>query len=146
MFGSYANPNVATAYPLRWAWEDMCEYNKDKILMVFDSDMFICNPISFNNQLNGYDAALMMQYRGLNNKNISDSDLVTYIWNALFIFDVNKIKNLKELNWDCGIIKKSYINGYSVDVGGYAHFWLKENKIRIKYLSEYAIIDHKKKK
>ena len=85
-----------------------------------------------------------MQYRGLSDPN--KEKLVSYMWNAICIFDVEKIKNLSELNWDCGLIKKSYINGYSVDVGGYTHFWLKENKLKIRCLSEYTIVDHEDKK
>jgi hypothetical protein len=139
--GTYTNPNVACAYPIKWAWEEMCEYNKDKLFMLIDSDMFIRRDISFSNEMEGYDAALWMQYRGLSEKRTKAS--VTYFTNGICIFDPSKIKNIKEMNWDCGIIKKAFVNGYAVDVGGYIYTWLKENNLKIKHVSEYAIYSYK---
>jgi len=43
------------------------------------------------------------------------------------------------MNWDCGIIKKAYINGYSVDVGGYIHPWLEKYKITYRSITELAL-------
>lgn len=137
--GGYVNPNIACAYPIKWAWEEMCRYNQNKIFVIIDSDMFLCKDTFFNKEVLNYDASYMTQYRGMKNNRMNA--LVTYIWNGICIFNTDKIKNIKEINWDCGVVKKSFINGYAVDVGGYAHFWLEKNKLKIKHISEYAIIN-----
>ena len=141
--GSYNNPNLACAYPIKWAWEKMCDDNKDKIFIIIDSDMFLCRPLSFNEELYDHDAAVMLQYRGPTQNR--ENAAVTYVWNGICVFDTDKIENIKKMNWDCGVVKKSFINGYPVDVGGYIHFWLKENDIKIRHLSEYAIYNFKQK-
>ena len=141
LFGSYRNANVGTAYPIKWAWEMMCEDNKDNIFVLIDSDMFICKEITFNNEITYSDGSFIIQYRGIDTEGKKAE--VTSIWNALCIFDTAKIPKIKEMNWDCGIIKKAYIEGHAVDVGGYIHYWLKENNIKYRDISEYAIHNFK---
>jgi len=135
--GSYKNANVACAYPIKWAWEMMCEENKGGLFAVMDSDMFLCRPISLADEVGEQDASFIIQYRGLEDGRKKAS--VTYIWNAFCIFNPEKIPNIKDMNWDCGIIKKSFINGHTVDVGGYIHPWLQQNNISFKHISEYAL-------
>lgn len=142
-FGSYRNANVGTAYPIKWAWERICDDNKNNIFVIIDSDMFLCKEVSFNNEVAGYDASFIIQYRGMELGRKAAK--VTSVWNAFCIFDTDKIPNIKEMNWDCGVIEKAYINGYPVDVGGYIHYWLKENKIKYRDISEYAIHNFKTK-
>lgn len=140
MFGFYVNPNVAAAYPIKWIWEKFCSDNTDRLAVLIDSDMFLCKEVSFNEELGESDASLILQYRGLED---IENPKVAYPWNGICIFNIEKIPNLKDLNWDCGVIKSAFLNGYSVDVGGYGHFWLQENKIKIKNISEYAIHNYK---
>ncbi len=135
--GSYRNANVGTAYPIKWAWKKMIDDNKDGLFAIIDSDMFLCREVSLIEETGNKDASFIIQYRGLEDGRKSAS--VTYIWNAFCIFNPSKIPALKEMNWDCGIIKESYINGYSVDVGGYIHPWLKDHKISFKHISELAL-------
>ncbi len=131
-WGSYTNANLACAYPLNWAWEQICEDNKDNIFIIIDSDMFICKDISFNKEMEGCDASFIIQYRGPHNHRKEMT--VTYPWNGICIFDTEKIQNIQSLSWDCGEVK-----GFKVDVGGGSHFWLEKNKIKIRHISEYAI-------
>jgi FkbM family methyltransferase len=140
-FGGYKNPNVATAYPIKYVWEDMCARNRERLLVIMDSDMFLCRPVSFNEELQGHDAAFITQYRGISADGHTAS--VTHPWNGICIFDVAKIPDLKTLNWDCGVIPKAFINGHAVDVGGYGHFWLKDHPVSIQHISEYAIHNFK---
>lgn len=137
IFGSYRNANVGTAYPIKWAWNMMIEENKDSLFAIIDSDMFICRDICFNQEMGNVDGSLIIQYRGLQNKRSTAQ--VKYIWNAFCIFNPSQIPNLKEMNWDCGIIKKYFINGHAVDVGGYIHYWLKKHNFSYKHISEFAI-------
>jgi hypothetical protein len=135
-WGSYTNANLACAYPLSWYWHTMCEENKNNIIIVIDSDMFLCKDISFNESIASYDAAFITQYRGL--QHVRKDSLVTYPWNGICIFDTEKIPAIAEWSWACGTV-----NGFPVDVGGQAHFWLQKNKIIIKNISEYAIHNFK---
>jgi hypothetical protein len=43
------------------------------------------------------------------------------------------------MQWDCGIVKSGFVEGYSVDVGGCIHHWLKDHSIRFRHISELAI-------
>lgn len=140
---SYTNPNVACAYPIKWGWERMCEENKDKLFVLIDSDMFIYKDISFNTMLEGYDAAFVMTYRGLQRDRAKAK--VTYMWNAICIFHPEKISHLNELNWDCGVTPDGYIHRNPVDVGGYTHFWLKKYPIKVRHISEYGIYKYQQK-
>ncbi len=62
--GAYKNANLGTAYPLQWAWEKMCNDNKENLFVVIDSDMFLCKEVSFNEGLGTCDAVFIIQYRG----------------------------------------------------------------------------------
>lgn len=130
--GAFRNANVGTAYPLKWAWETICEENKDNLVVIIDSDMFLSQDISFNRELGEKQASFMIQYRGPKNHR-KDAD-VSYIWNGICIFNVSEIKKLKELNWDCGTV-----NGFAVDVGGFSHFWDEKKTLTVQHISEYAI-------
>jgi hypothetical protein len=135
--GIYKNANVGTAYPIKWAWEMMCEANKGALFAIIDSDMFLCRDISFNKELGGRDASLIIQYRGLDDRR--QKAAVTYIWNAFALFDPDIIPNIKEMNWDCGITPDSFIHGHPVDVGRHIHYWLSHNPISFTHVSEYSI-------
>lgn len=140
--GSYANANVACAYPIKWAWQEMCDSNQKKLFVLIDSDMFLYHDISFNQELRGYDAAFVTNYRGPKKKRTSFD--VTYVWNGICVFNPEKIPNLNDLNWDCGVVPKGYIHGHAVDVGGYSHFWLKKNPIKVRPITEYGMYKQKK--
>jgi len=72
------------------------------------------------------------------------NNFVFYLWNGLFICNLNKYKNLEEFNWECGKVYKLDENynktneGVSCDVGGHNYYYLKkygyldENKDKLK--------------
>lgn len=134
--GSYVNANLACAYPLAWSWPSICEEHKNNIVVIIDSDMFLCRETSFNKELDGKDASFIIQYRGPEHGRTQAK--VTYPWNGICVFDMKKIPDIKSLDWGCGAI-----HGFPVDVGGQSHFWMEKNKISIRHISEYAI--HKNK-
>lgn len=135
-WGRYVNPNVACAYPINYAWGQMCEENRRTPFAIIDSDMFLCRDVSFVDLVSKHDASLILQYRGLTEGRSKAS--VTYLWNAFGVFDPMKIPSLEEVNWDCGVV-----HGHSLDVGGFSHFWLEGRDININHLSEYAILNYK---
>lgn len=135
-WGSYVNANLACAYPLKWVWPEVCKNDKDNLAVIIDSDMFLCKPISFNDELGEKDAAFIIQYRGPQKERTEA--LVAYPWNGICIFNVEKIPDLVNLSWDCGVVE-----GFPVDVGGQSHYWMKKNNISLRHISEYAIHKHK---
>lgn len=134
--GFYKNPNVATEYPIKLFWEKMITDNADSSFVIIDSDMFISSPISFEKEVSESDLASIIHYRGLSSDKRSAA--VSYIWNGICVFTPAK-KNLLDFNWDCGLIKKAYVNNFPVDVGGYSHYWLNERRPKIRHMTEYTI-------
>ena len=79
--------------------------NPDKYLLI-DSDMFLVDYFDLTDYEN-YDCAVVFQSR-FENK-------IKYFWNGLYYFDINKMKNLQLLNWNCFP---------SSDTGGMMQIWL----------------------
>jgi hypothetical protein len=86
--------------------------NPDKYLLI-DSDMFLIDYF-YIEEYDNYHSAIVLQSR--NNSEIN------YFWNGLCYFDINKIKNLELLNWNCSTF---------CDVGGMMQEWLKNNTTNI---------------
>jgi hypothetical protein len=74
----------------------------DKYLLL-DSDMFLIDYLDIN-KYSEYACAVVLQKR----ENIS------YIWNGIYYFDFNKLKNVNLLNWN---------QGYGGDTGGMMCDW-----------------------
>jgi len=97
----------------------------DKYLLL-DSDMFLIDDFDLSDYEN-YDSSVVLQSR--------NNGIINYIWNGLYYFDINKMKNIDLLNWDCT---------YGCDTGGMTQQWLKlqilnkEKIYFIKHLSSLA--------
>ena len=78
------------------------EQPPDKYLLL-DSDMFLVDYLDIN-KYSAYDCAVVLQ----NRPNLN------YIWNGIYYFDFNKLKNVELLNWN---------EGYGGDVGGMMRDW-----------------------
>lgn len=141
LIGTYKNGSIAAGYAFNFIWKKACDYNKDKLFVVIDADMFLTRDISWNEELGDKEAAFIYQYRGISSD--GQTALVTYPWNTLCIFNPEKIPNLKDMNWNSGVDKKYYIENFAVDTAGYIHYWMKENKVDVRHISEYAIHDYK---
>ena len=81
--------------------------NPDKYLLL-DSDMFLVDYFDINKYSN-YDCAVVLQSRQNHN--------INYFWNGIYYFNINKMKNLELLNWDCCS---------ECDVGGMMQEWIKK--------------------
>lgn len=133
LFGAYRNPNVACAYPIAWAWDMMINENVDGLFSLIDSDMFICRDVSFNEEVGNSAGAAIVQYRGPQDGRRAFD--VTYLWNAFFVFNPSLIPDLKQMQWDCGVV-----NEHPVDVGGFVHHWLAQHPdFSYRHISEFAI-------
>lgn len=80
--------------------------NPDKYLII-DSDMFLICDFDINEYID-FDSAIVLQRR--------DDNTLNYLWNGLCYFDMNKIKNIHLLNWNCR----------NADVGAIMHNWLEK--------------------
>lgn len=78
------------------------EQPPDKYLLL-DSDMFLIADLDIN-KYSAYACAVVLQRR----------DNLNYIWNGIYYFDFNKLKNVELLNWN---------EGYGGDVGGMMRDW-----------------------
>ena len=80
--------------------------NPDKYLLL-DSDMFLIDYFDIK-KYEKYDCAVVLQSR--------KDYKINYIWNGIYYFDMNKIKNKELLDWNCCT---------NCDVGGMMQNWLK---------------------
>jgi len=116
----YTGGAAACAYSLSWAWKNII--SKDQgISVVIDSDMFLCNPISFQSMMKGYNFAYFPSYRN----NLS----IMYPWNGIVIVDPKNMPNVQNMSWGPGLV-----DGTNTDVGGELHYYRKKYKNELKEL------------
>jgi len=96
---------------------DLLGYDYDGAVAIFDSDMFLIKPCSFEQLLQNYDIAAIN--RGASH---SKGDIV-HLWPGLTILAMNRLPNKKTLDFKCGRIKDCL-----VDTGGYTYYYLQNNK------------------
>jgi len=91
-------------------------------LLIIDSDMFFIEEFDIETHMKEYNLAGVSQSR----------NDVKYLWNGIIIYDLKKLENLNEYNFDCGVINKN-----PVDVGGHSYFYLNKykNSIKLKYIN-----------
>ena len=98
--------------------------NPDKYLLI-DSDMFLINYFDID-IFSKYDCAVVLQMRNDRNS--------YYMWNGIFYFDIEKMKNIHLLNWNCCV---------GCDTGGMTQAWLK-SQIDINNDNFEQVINNKK--
>lgn len=121
-FDKYPNANIACGSPLQWAYERLI-YPSCGINVVLDSDMFLINPINFEEYVNGYEIAGVSQVRGD----------VKYPWNGILVFNNPRSPELINL-------LPGNINSNPVDVGGLLYYWMTKIKPRIRYIKHSSHI------
>jgi len=127
--GEYANPNVACAYPLYWAWKNIISKQQSRVC-ILDSDAFLMKDC----RLTDYVAQDELCYIPQTRPRVSE-----YMWNALVLADVPRLPEPETMNWYCGML-----NGQCVDVGGQtatyleAHPELKIRRARTEYHEDDA--------
>ena len=102
--------------------------DKENIVVIIDSDMFLTKNINIKRFMGKNDIAYIPQYR----------PNIKYIWTGFFIINCANI-DISNIDFSSG-----EINGHSVDVGGFTHYFLKENDPKTIYLEFWNIIDIEK--
>ncbi len=114
-------------------------------LLLIDCDMFFINDFNILNYMNNYDIAGIPQSR----------ESIYYLWNGLFICNLNNCKNLNDFNWEAGkVYELNEFNNktdiyYSCDVGGHNYYYLKKNNFicnntvpsKLKLISNTHVLD-----
>jgi hypothetical protein len=130
----FDHPVTRCALAVQYGFNHVINNYKDVFLFLIDSDMFFIDYFNINDYMKNYDLY------GIDQSN----NFVFYLWNGIFICDLNKCKNLKEFNWESGKVFKLDENnnktneGIGCDVGGHNYYYLKkygyldENKEKIK--------------
>lgn len=106
----YQHPCARCANVVQYSLDSL-GFSHDDIVVVFDSDMFLIQEISFRNVLGSYHIAAVPQVR----------NHIRYIWNGLIIFNMKFLPNVNSLNFNSGIIE-----GQPCDVGGYTYYYFKK--------------------
>lgn len=109
--GNYSNANVAHAYALCWAWQNVISRERGPIA-IMDSDVFLIEPVRLTDYIQ--DAVMA---------NIPDgkpyqSEAVMYMWPTFMLADLARLPEPETLCWWCGRIK-----GVPVDVGGQTYHY-----------------------
>lgn len=130
----YANANVAHAYALCWAWENIISKEKG-LIAIFDSDVFLIQPVSLTDTLRPHQMV-----------NISDGkprptgDPILYMWPTFMLADMDTLPDPETLNWWCGRIED-----VPVDVGGQTYHYFQAHPnldvLNIRRLHSYYLDD-----
>jgi hypothetical protein len=97
--------------------------NPDKYLLI-DSDMFLVDYFDIN-MFSNYDCGIVLQTRNENK--------IRYFWNGIYYFNINKMKNINLLNWNCSL---------GCDTGGMTQEWLKTQKNEDIYFIKHNVSCH----
>jgi len=126
IFPETQEPNVQNACT-RCADAVQYAYNKlkneDGIFFLIDSDMFLIKDFDAKKYMEDYHVSGLRQTRGK----------IYYLWNGIFLMNLDTAPSKDSLNWDCGKIE-----GESVDVGGQTYHYLEKNKdnLKVKYMDQ----------
>ena len=126
------HPATRCALAVQYGFNYIIENYKDAYLCLIDSDMFFIDYFNINKYMKNYDIYGITQSRGQ----------VIYLWNALFMCDLNKCKKLEEFNWECGTVFVLDKNNnktdicFGCDVGGHNYY----------YMKKYGYLDENKNK
>ena len=130
--GLYSNANVASAYPLCWAWARHMHKEREPIVLMH-SDIFLTREGSFSDILNEYQVCFVPQSR---------EGAHEYMWDVFVILDMAKLSNPETINWYCG-----KVNGVAVDVGGQTGHYLKSHpelkllRVDFEHFDKFPVLD-----
>ncbi|MCH9612155.1 MAG: hypothetical protein S4CHLAM102_06390 [Chlamydiia bacterium] len=114
--GDHDNGSVRNATVVQYAL-DTVGYDFDGIVAIFDSDMFLVRETSFNDMLEGYEAAGTIHTRWGD-----DGKKVPYLWIGLALANMNKLDDRHLFNFNLGLVE-----GVMTDAGGYTYYYLRNN-------------------
>jgi hypothetical protein len=125
----YLNANVASAYSTTWTFQKYI--TDEKYICNIDADIFFIRDINLEKLISDTEFIYIPQYRA--------KGKVHYAWNPFFLINLEKNKNLKNLQWINGTVL-----GDACDVGGPNHFDLIKYKPKHIHIEEYCIYETKK--
>jgi hypothetical protein len=105
------HPSVRTSNVIQYSLNTL-GFSHGDIVAIFDSDMFVIQPLSIRKYLKGYHIAAVEQARGR----------IHYIWNGLVFLDMPHLPQKRTLNFNCGIIK-----GQACDTAGYTYYYFRDH-------------------
>lgn len=117
---------------------DMVGFDYPGIVMIIDSDMFLCRETNIKNLMQNNEIVANKQSRE------GENGPVEYMLPSLMVFDMEKLKDKRKLNFNLGII-----DGTATDSGGYTHFYLtqypqvKWRQLNITYAGGINLKDNK---
>ena len=124
--GRYSVANVAGAYPLAWAWENIISKGRGPIAYL-DSDIFLIQPIKLTDSLNPHVIC------GIPDGRIhADGRCFRYIWSTFFLIDMARLPDPETMVWWCGRIE-----GVPVDGGGQTyHYFQAHPDLDVGYIKQ----------
>ncbi len=96
--------------------------DKEGIVMLIDSDMFLFQDVSLTEHL-----------QGINMSYLPQGKTIRYAWNGIVWYKPTEIPPIKELNFDPGTIP-----GHPMDTGGMTHEYLQKyrDRLNIRFVSQ----------
>ncbi len=120
----FHDPAVRNANVVQYALNAL-GYDHPGIVVILDSDMFLVQPFSIKEFIDGYDIA------GIPQGNLSNGLKISYLWIGIAFLNMENLPEKRMINFNCG-----KINGVNVDAGGYTyHYLFKHPELKVKYLS-----------
>lgn len=101
-------------------------FDRDDVVMLIDSDMFLIRPLSVTDYMKDCDIASF--FKGSSNE---QGQSIMYCCPALTLLNMKTLPDKRSLNFNCG-----WVNGCSGDSGGFTHYYLKDHpELRIKNIT-----------
>lgn len=134
------NSNVRVSNNFQFMFRDSVNFCSESKIIFMDADVLLTKPLNVTDFLrkSNVSAAGVAQYRGYKSTGFSFS--ITYIWNSILIFDLTRLPDPLDLNFDCGRV---YVRNAesSVDVvdyldtNGHLYEWLHKHNPRVKFMN-----------
>ena len=125
----YRNVNLACSYAFMYLWKKLLPDLEGQMVCFLDSDMFFMGEFNPTKVLlaekNHRKSIAFVPI--IRSSKVAKWDIY-HPWNGLFLANSSSISSLKSLVWHPG-----QVLGMKLDVGGQAHFWLRENLGTISY-------------
>ena len=132
--GQYANANVAHAYALRWAWENVISKEKGPIL-ILDSDVFLVQPVDLEEALGSHQ---LLNIADGKPRPAEPDRPILYMWPTFVLANMDTLPDAETLNWWCGRIED-----VPVDVGGQTYHYFQAHPdldvVNLRHLHSYYL-------
>ena len=129
-YGRYTSANVAHAYTMCWAWKHFITKETGPIA-IFDSDMFLIQPLAITEMLNCHQLYFIPQGRA------NEQTKIEYVWPGFVLANLSTLPDINSVNWWCGKGRGEL----PLDVGGQTYQYLEAHpEINICHVWEECIL------